>query len=229
MKFPRDTQFDAAFDAIPNLVWYPFVGSTYCAREQRVFVLAHNIPVHPETYDEKIKRWGPKATWADCIEEYAYEQEKYTQAFRYFIKATVGLQANYGYDSDITTQTRVDSFIQRIGYINYIQDLVKSEFQSAIATPAQIEISKSINMGILAILKPTHCICWGKHVFNYLKQTKGFQIEHADNNIRKGFATTTLTTADGHKMQILKVYHPSMPGFSPYSTETRNIISSFLP
>jgi hypothetical protein len=226
MKFPRDTQFDTSLNKIQDLTWYPYIGSNYLTSEQRVFVFAHNIPVQPEDYEEKLKMWGSKDYWACHVEEYTYEEERYTKAFRSFIKSIV--KTKFDYSSDADTLFRVDEFIKKICYLNYIQDLVVGNTQLTVANSTQIEKSKLINKSILNILKPTHCICWGRHVFNYIKQTQGFSVSGPDKILRKGFAINSVTIDAGHKFKLLKVYHPSMPSFSPYSEATQNIIHSFL-
>jgi len=226
MKFPRDTQFDTSLNKIQDLTWYPYIGSNYLTSEQRVFVFAHNIPVRPEDYEEKLKDWGSKDYWARCIEEYTYVRKPYTKAFRSFVKSIVKTKFDDNPDAD--TQFRVDEFIKKICYLNYIQDLVVGNTQLTVANSTQIEKSKLINKSILNILKPTHCICWGRHVFNYIKQTQGFGISGPDKTLRKGFAINFVTMDDGHEIKLLKVYHPSMPSFSPYSEATQNIIHSFL-
>jgi len=228
MKFPHDPQYNAAFDQIPNLSWYPYVGTNYSKSKKRLLVFAHNIPVKPEKYEAEVKRCSPKTHWTNAIEEFAYEQAKYTNAFRYFTKAAVGLDENYGYNSEKETKDQVDTFLQGIAYTNYIQSLVKSDSKSAVATHEQIEKSKSINKALLKILAPTHCICWGRHVFDYLRQTEGFKSEQPVSCKLRGFATTKLLTPEGKTIKLLKVFHPSMPGFDSKSPETRHIISSFL-
>jgi len=233
MKFPRDTQFDSAFDEIPDLTWYPYVGPNYLKSNRRVLVFAHNIPVNADEYEGKLQDWKSKEYWAKCVEEYAYTNKvNYTKAFRYFIKAAVGLKGDYDYNSDADTQSRVDAFIQGIGYLNYIQELVKkpdgSDKQSVVASPSQIKKSKLINKRILNILKPTHCICWGRHVFSYIKQNEEFKASAQDKSLGKGFATSCITTDEGHPIKLLKIYHPSMPGLRPYSDHTHNIIRTFM-
>ena len=60
MKFPRDTQFDSAFDEIPDLTWYPYVGPNYLKSNRRVLVFAHNIPVNADEYEGKLQDWKSK-------------------------------------------------------------------------------------------------------------------------------------------------------------------------
>lgn len=54
-------------------------------------VYAHNIPIKTDEYEKRLEEWEDPATWADCVEEYTYVQGWWTEAFRFFVKAAVGL------------------------------------------------------------------------------------------------------------------------------------------
>lgn len=228
MKFPHNPKFNSEFDRIPGLKWYPYVGEHFSEKSQRVMVFAHNIPIKPEEYEAKNAEWQPKETWADCIEEYAYEQGWWTEAFRYFVKGAVGLSENYTRKSSPEMIAKVDDFLSGISYVNFIQGLVKSDSQIAQADAAMITESKRINKEILGILGNTHCICWGAPVFDYVKDIPGWTAENETSFDQKGFGYCLVRTDSATPMHVLKIHHPSMPNFRPYSTETQKIISDFL-
>ena len=131
MKFERDKQFDTQFDKVNNLRWYPYVGKHFGENGARIMVYAHNIPIQENIYDERKEEWAEKAVWADAMHEYTYVQAEYTNSFRCFIKGAVGLQRNYSENGKPPTEPsiiqRVDAFVERIAYLNFIQDLVKSD------------------------------------------------------------------------------------------------------
>jgi hypothetical protein len=228
-RFTRDTGYDRKFDKIQGLQWYPYLGEDFKRAGQRIMVFAHNIPVRPKIFDEKCKEWSGKGTWADAIEEFAYEEARYTRAFRYFVKAATGLTENYGKDSRPEITIKVDEFLRRIAFINFIQELVKSEKQIAQAGPEQVERSKAVNREILNVLGVTHCICWGKSVYEYVRGIEGFKpIPETETQYRKkGFASCTIDVGAGKQMRCLKIFHPSMPGFRPVQG-AHSIIASFL-
>ena len=229
MKFERNKQFDAQFNEVLGLRWYPYVGKHFGENGARVMVYAHNIPVNSARYEEETRKQADKAAWADCIEDYTYCQEKWTNAFRYFIKAAVGLKSNYGEDSEPSIIQRVDSFVEGIAYLNFIQELVKSDSAMAHATEEQIERSKKVNHEILRILGITHCICWGKHTYQYVCSLEGFKVLGEKELGKTGFSSCILEVGGGRTMQCLRIYHPSMPGgFDPLSETTQSIISRFL-
>lgn len=192
-------------------------------------VYAHNIPIDTKRYDEKKRDWADKSTWASCLEEYTYVQEKYTNAFRYFIKGAVRLESNFGESiSEPSVIQCVNSFVERIAYLNFIQGLVKSDQALAQAEPEQVERSKIVNLEVLKILGITHCICWGKPVYEYVRSMTGFK-DLGENPLEKsGFSSCTIDVGDGRTMQCLRIYHPSMPGFGALTKSTQTIISRFL-
>ncbi len=228
-RFTRDTGYDPRFDKIQGLQWYPYVGKDFEGAAQRIMVFAHNIPVRPKIFDEKCKEWSGKGAWADAIEESAYVKASYTKAFRYFVKAATGLTENYGKDSRPEITIKVDEFLRRIAFINFIQELVKSEGQIARAEREQVERSKAVNREILNVLGITHCICWGKSVYEYVRGMEGFKpIPGTETQYRKkGFASCTIDVGDGKQMRCLKIFHPSMPDFLPVQ-DAHSIIAGFL-
>jgi|SRR5437762_10417292 len=205
MKFPRNQNFDPQFDTIPNLVWYPYVGQDFDQSAQKIMVFAHNIPMGAENYEAKTREWASKATWADAVEEYTYEQASYTKSFRSFIKGAVGLTENYGDDSDSSIINKIDAFVSRIAYGNFIQGLIKSDSALGTADSDAITRSKAINRKILEILGITHCICWGKNVFDYVTTLEGFDtLQHEDLN-KGGFGYSLIEHETGRRMHVLKV------------------------
>jgi len=229
-RFPRDTRFDVEFDRIPNLFWYPYVGQDFQPSRSRVMVFAHNIPIPPDDCETTMQKWKSKDAWADkdTLGEYTYCRGWWTKPFRYFVKGSVGLQEDYDENSPPEVTERVDAFIRRISYINYIQGVVPSERQMANAPNHQVEMSQEINRQFLSILGVTHCICWGKHVYDYLMSTKAHKVLEEKKAAIGGFATAVLESEPGRFIRLLKTYHPSMPSFRPYSAQTQTIISEFL-
>jgi hypothetical protein len=229
-RFPRNKRFDEQFEKVPNLRWYPYVGQKFEAGINRVMVFAHNIPIKPADCEAKLQDWKAKDAWADAktIGEYTYCHGWWTKTFRSFVKSAVELREDYFENSNTEITDKIDEFINRISYINFIQDLVRSENQIANAESDQIEMSKEINREILRILGVTHCICWGKQVYNHLLNTSGYRIIEQKNLPISGFATAIIEANPGRFIKLLKVFHPSMPSFRPFSAETQAIISKFL-
>ncbi len=151
-RFPRDAGYDPEFKKIQGLQWYPYVGKDFKGAGQRIMAFAHNIPVRPGDYEKRRGEWSGQDTWANAIEEFAYEEARYTRAFRYSVKVAAGLTGNYGRGSMPEITTKVDGFLRRIAFINFIQELVKSEKQIAQAAPEQVERSKAVNREILNVL-----------------------------------------------------------------------------
>lgn len=228
MRFARNTSYDAEFAQVPGVRWYPFVGGDFGSGGRRVMVFAHNIPIPPADYEAKLVEWADPATWADAVEEYTYVRGWWTEAFRYFIKGAAGLGENYDGNSPAPVLARVDAFVRGIAYLNFIQDLVKSEGQIANPTWEQVCVSRRINRDLLRILHITHCICWGGPTYNYVRGIEGFRVVSEQREPRRGFASCVVETGFGHAMRLLKVFHPSMPGFGPYSEVTQAIIREFL-
>jgi|SRR5665213_2198956 len=236
MKFLRDASFDARFDAIKDIRWYPYVGKHFGENGVRIMVYAHNIPIDTKRYDKmRDIDYKPKDTWASCLEEYIYPERSrdfrrgYTNTFRYFIKGAVGLKGNYDENSELSIIQRVDSFVERIAYLNFIQDLVKSDNAMAGATPEQIELSIQVNLEILKILGITHCICWGTPTYRFVCSMKGFKAHSEKHLGKRGFSSCMIDVGENKTMQCLRIFHPSMPGgFHPLSESTHSIIADFL-
>jgi hypothetical protein len=228
MRFTRNKIFDAQFDQIENLRWYPYVGKDFEKNKFRIMVFAHNVPVHPDYFDKESKRREPKDTWAIALDEYTYAHDPDTKAFRFFVKGAVGLTEDYFEESPTEITSKIDAFIWKISYINFIQGLVKSEAKSVIAPEAQIELSKKVNREILKNLGITHCICWGKEVYEYVRSLTGFETVSETALEKSGFSSRSIDVGDGRIMHCLRVFHPSMPSFGSFSPTTHLIISRFL-
>ena len=234
IKFPRDKSYDAQFDKIPDIRWYPYVGKSFGENRARIMVYAHNIPIDTKRYDNwRDVVCKPKDYWASRVDEFIYPKRiwpiRYTNTFRYFIKGAVGLKENYGDDSEPSIIQRIDLFVKRIAYLNFIQDLVKSDQARANADSQQVELSKKVNSEILKVLGITHCICWGKPTYEYVCSITGFNKVLPDKYEGKsGFSSCVIDVGGGKTMQCLKIHHPSMPGFGPFSDTTQSIISRFL-
>lgn len=229
MKFPRDTSFDSQFATVEGARWHPFVGKDFRSNGRRLLVYAHNIPIPPDEYESRIHEWKDPAEWANAIEEYTYEQGWWTEAFRYFIKGAVGLTQNYNGNSEPSVIQAVDRFVNGMAYLNFIQDLVKSETQMANATWEQVRLSQKINREYVRILEPTHCICWGTPTYRYVTSMDGYRIISEEAAGKRGFSSCLLETDTGRLLNVLRIFHPSMPqGFSPYSESTQRIIAGFL-
>lgn len=230
MKFNSDTKYNSEFDKIQGLVWYPYVGKSFGSSGKRIMVYGHNAYINETRYDELSAKWNVnKLEWANCIDEYTYEHGWWTKTFRSFVKGAVGLKSDYWEEgSGPETIQRIDSFVERIAWINFIQSGVKSNKALVQAEPEQIQKSISINREILRVLKITHCICWGKPTYNFVKNIPGYKIASEKSEGKPGFASCIIDVGDGSKMSCLKVYHPSMPGFGPFSDSTNSIISRFL-
>ncbi len=228
MKFPHNEKYNAQFDQIPNLVWFPYVGQDFEHNRQRIMVFAHNIPMPIERYESERNARTAKTTWTGALDEFTYEHESYTKTFRYFIKAATGLTADFGKNSNTAITDKVDTFVRRIAYANFIQGLVKSDNALTMADSDSIALSKAINHQIIEILGITHCICWGKPVFEYVTTSLGFNVRDDECLNKRGFAYRLNENEKGHRMHVLKTFHPSMPGFGYKDSRTQNILSDFL-
>lgn len=229
MKFPRDKKFDSSFSNIKNIRFYPYVGKEFDNQEKRIMVFAHNIPVPTYKYNSEQKRTQSPTHFADAMEEFTYEKGWWTKTWQNFIKASTGLKTNYSVNSDTQTIKKIDNFVNRISYTNFINDLVESDNSTNVKIPHElIEKSKRINASILAILGITHCVCWGKEVFNYMKDNKTFEVIEQSDYSKKGFGYMKVKNLNGgQKMHVLKVFHPSMPGFGQFKNDTQEILQTF--
>lgn len=228
MKFSHNPQFDQEFDRIPGIVWYPYVGQRFPHCPQKLMVFAHNAPATEKEYERRKSHYEKRSMWNECIEDYTYQRGWWTEAFRFFLKGAVGLRENYGPSSDPAVIDRVDRFVDRIAWINFVQGMVQSERARTLAKPEQVERSKRINREILEILQITHCICWGKPVFEYVSAIEGNRVLTNENLDQAGFGYRLIQNGRGRRMHLLKVYHPSMPRYKPYSSKTQDIVTAFL-
>src|SRR5207249_965209 len=97
----------------------------FAKSKSRAMVFAHNIPIPAKDYDTKSEEWKAKDTWAasDTIEEYTYCRAWWSKTFRSFLKGAVGLTEDFDEHSNVETIDKIESFIQKISYINFIQGL----------------------------------------------------------------------------------------------------------
>lgn len=223
----RDDTYDKIFQQIEKIRWYPFVGSQFKNSKRKLFIYAHNIPTKREDYETRINKFSEKAYWARYVGEYTFCKGNWTHSFRSFVKGAVGFSNEYSLESPIEKITVVKNFINRIAYLNYIQDLVIGDNIYTNATNEQIIISKEINNQILSKLEITDCICWGAKVYSYLINDKNTKIIKKEKINKKGFESCTINK-NGQVIRVLKVYHPSMPGFGMYKNETHSIIQNFF-
>ncbi len=227
MTFDRDKSFDQSFKNIPHLKWYPYIGSDFHKGGNRLMIFAHNMAVEKDKAAEFLKKAEDPAYWADNIHQYIYWKGKWTRAPRAFIKGALGLKQDYDEKSGASVRDRVNTFVNQIAYVNFIQDVVVSDTHLTVGTPEQIRVSKAINKEILNILKVTHCIAWGKPTYEYLKHIEGYTVKSERSEGKKGFSSCVIDAVD-FEFKLLKVFHPSMPSFSPFSAKTHQIISAFL-
>jgi len=226
-RFPHNSKFDALFEKIPDIVWFPYVGEEFGREQRRLLVLAHNVPVSEEVYRRRPDMQH-RLFWTKTLDEYTYTPGWWTRTFRLFVKGAVGLEQNFTSVSETSVQERVDAFVRSIAYINFVQGVVVSERQITRASLQQIESSKFINGALLSILEPTHCICWGSHVFAHLSAMQGYRAGDSRPIGPRGFLSRVLHDAEGRAIQVLRVYHPSMPRFSALSPSTHATIAEFL-
>ena len=225
MKFTNDPKYVPRFTAINGLRYNPYVGMDYGNNDQRILVLAHNIPVKDADYEKDLANKANPTHFADAIDEYAYLKADWTRTFRNFVKGAVGLTEDYGSASSDAIKSKVNAFLSRIAYTNFINGFVNTEGRTNVVIPAhQLADSKRIMADILAILQPTHIICWGKEVFGYLGDMEGFQMTNYQALSLAGFGKATLKNErTGSTIAALKIYHPSMPGFKHRSSEVHGV------
>lgn len=227
-KFNNNNKFNDKFEKIEGITWYPYVGQDFEKIEnQRIMVFAHNIPCEPEKYETEIIRTKSKTFFADVLDEYTYINERWTTSFRNFIKGAVGLSQNYTINSPKEIIDKIDNFVKRISYTNFIDGLVNTDKKTGVYIPQnQIEKSKKINQQILQNLDITHCICWGREVYNYVCQYSQTPINETE--LAKGFSSCQITLPNNQNIKLLKIYHPSMPSFRHLSKETHEVFGEFL-
>ena len=225
-KLQHNTKFDKKISKIKNITWYPYVGQDFEKSKNKTMVFAHNIPCAENEYEKEVARTKSKTFFADVLDEYTYINESWSMAFRNFVKGAIGLTANYNANSEPAIIQRIDSFVRSIAYTNFIDGLVKTNTKTNVFIPdEQKERSKTINLQILQTLNITHCICWGKDVFNYVCQYSKTPIK--EQKLAKGFSTTKITLENGQKIKVLKIFHPSMPSFKHLHASTHNIFEDF--
>lgn len=229
-KFPHNTKFDEAFSKIETLTFYPYVGQNYSLRnKQRILVLAHNMPIHPNKYEnEKWKLESPKH-FANSIKEYVYDKGDWTEQFQNFISGTLGFKKNYIDNANEKDNKKIDEFIQSICYTNAVDGFVVSERKTNVNIPIeQIKRSKKNMNALIRILNPTHVICWGK-AYDYVHKLDGYKGKEFKNLEAIGFAYKSLENVeDDRSLHVLKVHHPSMPNFKKFYPSTHNIFEEFL-
>lgn len=226
-KFPHNNKFDNQFSKIANITWYPYVGQEFGKDNKRIMVYAHNIPVKVEDFDYEVKRTSKPTFFADVLGEYTYINEKWSEAFRNFIKGAVGLTTNYSINSSPEIIVEIDKFVNKIAYNNFIDGLVKTNSKTNVYIPQeQIERSIKINLEVLKILNITHCICWGKEVFNYVCKYTSIPIK--EEKLATGFGRCKIQLETGEEIKLLKIYHPSMPSFRHLHKSTHEIFEDFF-
>jgi len=227
-KFPHNQKFDSQFAKIENITWYPYIGQNFESESnKRIIVYAHNIPFQEENFDNEVKRTSSKTFFANVLDEYTFINENWSASFRNFIKGAVGLTSNYSNSSSPEILTRIAQFVRKIAYTNFIDGLVKTNSKTNVYIPLeQIERSKKLNLQILQILNITHCICWGKEVYNHVCSYSQKPIK--EEELTTGFGRTTIQLITGQTIKVLKIFHPSMPNFRHLQKTTHDIFSEFL-
>jgi len=229
MKFPINSKFQEKFSEIPGIQFYPYVGQDYGIENKRILVFAHNIPVSSEKYEKDLERTDDPNHFAEQMVGYVYDQQNWARAFRNFIKGSLGLKKNYSRKSPSEITDKIDEFVEKIAFVNFINGLVKSNGQiNAKGSKEDIERSKRINNEILKILEPTHCVCWGKDVYGYLLTLDDFELIEEKKVKKKGFGYALIKNKNNsHRIHVLKAHHPSMPGFSQLKDKTHKIFEWF--
>ena len=197
-------------------------------------IFAHNIYCSSSKFEAELERTKSPTHFSDALDEYVYVQAKWTTAFRNFIKGSLAIKENYSIDSNEETKGKINDFINRISFTNYINDLVKSETANNVTIdPKLLKISSEINTKLLLILDVTHIICWGKNVFNYIMALDDVKILERHNLkeidglvFRNGFEYSKIQFK-GKEIHILKTFHPSMPSFGHKNDNTHNIFNWF--
>jgi len=228
MKFKNNPFYITEFSKIQDIKFYPYVGMDYPKRDKRVLVFAHNIPVTKEYYEkDKWKEQNP-THFADAMEELTYMKTNWTVTNRNFIKGAVGLSSNYSENSEQSIVEKVDSFVEGIAFANFINGLVVTERNVNANVPAEmIRTSKKIAYEIIKILNPTHIVCWGSAVYQYLTTMPNFKVIKTMKVNQKGFSYT-LIEHDSNPIHTLKVFHPSMPSFKHSRSSTHDIFQNFF-
>ncbi len=229
MKLEHNNLFNHQFAEIPGIRFYPYVGKNFNKQEKRIIVFAHNIYCKPEKYEAEQIRTKSRTHFADALEEYTYRRGWWTKSWRNFIKASLSINFNFTSNSNNEIISKIDDFVEKISYVNYINDIVKSKGSINVDVGQElINKSNNINKELLDILNITHCVCWGKDVFKYLTNLDIYEVIESYKLPRKGFEYAKLrNTEKGTIIHSLKIFHPSMPSFGVYNKETQKILEDF--
>lgn len=230
MTLKHNNEFDSSFSKLSNLDFYPYVGEQFGIEDKRIMIYAHNIYCESEKYESELIRTNSKTHFADAIKEFTYKKGYWTKAFQNFLKGILGFTEDYSKNSDPNTLNKIDSFVSKICYTNFINGLVKSDAAIDISIPDKlIKESKANQNEILQILNITHCITWGKNVYNHIIDLADFEIIESRDLGKKGFGYAKIKNVKNNQIiHVLKIYHPSMPSFGHYKKETHSIFKWFL-
>lgn len=233
MKFINDQVFIKFFSEIENIRYYPYVGENYKSSKNKILIFAHNIPVKPEEFEKEQIRTASKTHFADAIGEFVYTQEKWTKPFRNFVKGSLGLKINFNKNSSEEVKNKINEHVKSLSYINYINNLVPSKTRRNVKIEKElIDLSTEINNQLYEILATTHIVCWGKPTFDYLVRQKGVKIFEktsllTDRKIKKKGFEFAKIHINGRFINVLKVFHPSMPSFGHKKESTHRIFDWF--
>ena len=227
MKILSSITHQKNFQIIPEIQFYPYVGENYDSEKVKTLVLAHNRYCHPLDWEDVKKNTADPDHFADSMGEFAYTKAWYTKSFRNFLKGGLGIHHNF--DENSPEAPLINDYLSKICYTNYINDFVISEEKNNVIIPAeQLERSRIINENLLEILKPTHIISWGKEVYQYLISNPRYRIIETNNLEKAGFSYAKLEDNSTNQiLHLLKVFHPSMPGFGVYDDVTTGIFEWF--
>ena len=227
MKILSNQSFQTNFQKIPNIRFYPYVGVNYDSAKVKILVLAHNRYCHPLDWEDVKRNTADPNHFADSVGEFAFTKAWYTKSFRNFLKGALGIKNNF--DENSVEASMVIEYLQKICYTNYINDFVITEEINNVTIPKeQLERSRIINENLLEILKPTHIISWGKEVYQYLISNPRYRIIETNNLEKAGFSYAKLEDNSTNQiLHLLKVFHPSMPGFGVYDDVTTGIFEWF--
>ena len=235
MKFKNNIVFNTAFENIKDIRFYPYVGNHFPSQQKRILVFAHNIYCPPEIFESEQLRKSSKTFHADTLEQNTYQHGLWTRAFRNFIRGSLSISENYTSNSNRDVIDKIDSFVEKISYTNYINDLVSSDNANNINVNSDL-VNKShlINNELIKILDATHIVCWGKNVFNYIISQPEIIISERISNFgeiaglqnKKGFEYVKIKT-ESKEIHVLKVFHPSMPSFGVNNKDTHSIMNWF--
>lgn len=230
---PHNKDFNECFNAIANLTLQPFVGQNFGIGKRGVLVFGHNGYLDPEEYENKICRLSRSDVYQSSRDEFTFGWNlRYTRTWRNFITGCIGQTESYG--SKDTNEGKVAAhFVSQIAFTNYITRWIKSNQANDIKIePWIIQESHLVNTEIIKCLKPTHIICWGKKTYDYVKsnifKTTIDSTFRDKYSAKKGFESRVLRLHNSEEIKLLKVYHPSMPGFHKYHGSTHKIIQNFL-